>query len=149
MPVKTPKFQKGDTIAERVGRDGIGRHAIVTSTGVMSNNQVFLHLRYDDGSRHNSAQQDDFVLVSRAVELDGSYSSPVESPLSTRAARGRDEAAYVLSEISRHVAHRARIDSEITLAVARARRFNASWAELGAHLGVSGQAAGQKYGAKP
>jgi len=83
------------------------------------------------------------------IPLDG-ITATDERQVSPRASRGRDEAADLLSEIARLVEHRARIDSEIALGVARARRepFNASWAEIGAHLGVSGQAAGQKYGGK-
>jgi hypothetical protein len=149
MPVKA-MFQKNDTIAERVGKDGIGRHAIVTATGVMSNNQVMLHLRYADGTTHGSADQRNYVLVSRPIALEGLDSTAAERSVSTAPAIENVQAiaANVLSDLARNVAQRNRIDREIALGVARARRapFNASWAEIGAALGTSGQAAGQKYG---
>jgi len=148
------KFQIGDVI-----ESGKFFHCVETATvrntGVMSNNQVFLHIVYADGRTWNSADQNDWTLVMAAnpetiAELDkmlhpGQPTAPTLSP-SDRL----ELSANVLDQLARNVRSRERIEEEIRLGVERARRepFRVSWAAIGEALGVSGQAAGQKYGAK-
>lgn len=51
-----------------------------------------------------------------------------------------------LREIAELAEQRAQVDDKILDAVRSARRSNRSWPEIGAMLGVSKQAAQQKYG---
>jgi len=149
------KFAKGDIIAERVGKDGFGRQAVVVNTALMSNNQVFLHLYYADGTYNGSAQQAEYALVTAAADVEWKLSErelaatkPSFIPVDP------DEGA--LSNLRRLADVRNEIDAAIIAEVARSRqraalgwgRKGATWSEIGHALGVTGQAAGQKFGAK-
>lgn len=55
------------------------------------------------------------------------------------------EALRTIAELAER---RDEVESELTEAVRSARQANRSWSEIGTMLGVSKQAAQQKYGAK-
>lgn len=58
----------------------------------------------------------------------------------------QDAGSPALAAIHRAVVARAQSEADLAEAVAAARREGRPWARIGAYLGISGEAARQKYG---
>ena len=78
----------------------------------------------------------------RAVEND-EYAAFVLRAYARRVATGDVEALTLMTDLA------AEIDATISQAVTGLRGFSYSWAEIGSRLGITRQAAQQRWGGKP